>query len=384
LQTLFIALLDKSNPPDHSFVSGMLAGELANQNDVRVYLLVSKNNSNANNITFRYSRAICLPYLLKRKGIYRFINFFMAIKLLWPIIKKAKKRNKKVILFVRNDPILLLASSFLKMHASKLVFQSSFPHEKQAKKLKSIVATLIYKLCESSIDTLLSISPLGKERLKRLFPSVDNVSYIPLLADIVVDDTQINNHYKDKLNFIYVGSHNKSRELDEVLKGIVYAVKDLKVNSNFLFLGGNKKEIEILMLVNGVKNLVQEGVITFKSKVERAKIWDFIYKSDVGLSLIPPTSIYIEASPTKLAEYLSSGLAVIASRGISLQEQIIESSKAGILANFDSFSIGHAILEISADEKKLKSMRIKALSYSKISFSYSTYLESFKRNILGI
>lgn len=364
----------------------MLSDALANESGISVSLIVSRNPLITKNSIYKYNKAICIPKLLTRKGVYRFVNFFLAFKLLLWTIKKAKKRKKKVILFVRNEPVLLLASVFFRNSVSKLVFQSSFPHEENSKGLKSIIAKFIFRLCASRVDSLLSISPIGEKRLQLLFPSVASVSHIPLLAEkVVVNHNRISSLTNvNKLKFIYVGSHDKLRELNVVLEGIVYAVTHLKVRANFIFLGGNKNEIEQCIMVKGVKDLVHKNIITFYSKVERKKIWDFVINADIGLCLIPPKKIYIEASPTKLAEYLSCGLAVLANRGIVFQEKVIEDSKAGVLSEFNSISIASKIQKMTKDKEKLKCMRNNAILYSETYFSYKSYLNSFKKNVLNI
>ncbi|MBT4959417.1 MAG: glycosyltransferase [Flavobacteriaceae bacterium] len=386
MKTLILALLDKSNPPDHSFVNGMLSNVLASEPDISVSLIVSKNSIRKQNYIFRYFNAICIPKLFIRRGVFRFLNFFVVLKLLFCLILRAKKRKKNIILFVRNDPIFLLASSLLKPFVSKIIFQNSFPHEKNSKGLKSSVAKFIYKLCAPKIDSIISVSPLGEERLRHLFPSVSNISHIPLLAEkIVFDKKKINDSIDKKLlDFIYIGSHDRMREINIILDAIVHAVKDLKVKARFSFVGATKIEIDQYLLIQGVQDLVAENIIFFKSKVQRSQIWDYISDADIGFCLIPPKDIYIEASPTKLAEYLSCGLAVIANREILLQEKVISISKAGVLTEFNSNSIAIEIMNLTQDRQKLKLMRLNAISYSKNSFSYASYLERFRAIILDL
>lgn len=60
MKTTLICLLDKPYPPDHSFVTGMLAEALPRDGDVRVELLVAEPPDGPVS-PVRYHRAACLP-----------------------------------------------------------------------------------------------------------------------------------------------------------------------------------------------------------------------------------------------------------------------------------------------------------------------------------
>merc|ERR1711871_756791 len=126
-KNLVICLIDKSWPPQHAFVNGMLANILGNQKNIRVRLLVS--SSSKKNSSTRYINAVCIPSFFPRRGFSRFLNFFKALSLLYYQIQREKVKGTNIILFVRNDPIYLMSASLLRKKVSRLVFQSSFPHE---------------------------------------------------------------------------------------------------------------------------------------------------------------------------------------------------------------------------------------------------------------
>ena len=145
-----IALLDKQYPPDHSFVNGMLATTLPHEKDIEIDLLVSRHSFHK---VCRYKKAVCLPLLYPRKGICRFLNFIKAVCILNKLIERNK--SKEIILFVRNEPIYLLACTFVKKKEIKIIFQSSFPHERALVNFfKRWVARWIYKIAGRRVDSL--------------------------------------------------------------------------------------------------------------------------------------------------------------------------------------------------------------------------------------
>jgi glycosyltransferase involved in cell wall biosynthesis len=373
-----ICLLDKEWPPNHSFIDGMLAGELAKTFNIYVRLVVSRSKSVKYPI--RYLNSTCVPLLFKRNGIWRFLNLFQSLKLLVYQINREKLRNKDVILFVRNDPILLLSASLLRSKVSRLIFQSSFPHENiSGSFFKRFLAKVILRLSKKKVDGLLAVSPRGLIRLKKLMPSVTKAEYIPLLSDqnMKVPDFKLLDKNKT-IKFVYVGDHSKLRKLDTVLKAIVLSI-DRGLQAEFKFIGGETKDIMRLSQVIGVKNLLKKGSLKFVQKISRNYLLSFYSDFDVGLCLIPPDKYYIEASPTKLTEYMGAGLAVIANKEIELQEEIIENSKGGLLCSWDENSIANVLIDISINKQELMIMRERSYIYSKENLKYQNYIKVFRK-----
>jgi len=378
-QVLLIALLDKEWPPDHSFVSGMLAKVAARQHWLKVNLLVSGNKHKSMHVR-RFEKAICLPVLLSRRGIGRFLNFLITIKLLRYQISRAEKTGQRVVLFVRNDPILLLAAACLRPRVERLVFQSSFPHEEfSGMWIKRYLAKNAYRVASQSVDAVTGVSPLGVKRISRYFPNAQKGPFIPLLSDFDSNHFPIHRDRSGlhRLQFIYIGAHSVGRELSLVLEAVVNALI-AGAQANFRFVGGSKEEIENLSRVRGVDHWLKQGAIILEESIPRQQIPLLLSKADVGMSLIPPKPIYIESSPTKLTEYMSAGLVVLATKGIPRQEQIVFDSSAGELVSWDINEITGIICRLSnkpVDE--LRTMQRLAKTFAKKSLTYQTCLKDF-------
>ncbi|MDZ7736250.1 MAG: glycosyltransferase [Gammaproteobacteria bacterium] len=324
--------------------------------------------------------------MFRRRGIGRFLNFFAAIVVVYPMIRRTAWRGYRVVLFVRNDPVLLLAARVLRRYVDRLVFQSSFPHEEVAgASLKGRVARLLYRMSAGGVDGLLAVSPLGLTRLERLFPGAERGEYIPLLADALntppVTEYTRERNAASPVRFIYAGTHSPARQLETVVAAAVGAYGS-GACARFTFVGGSQAEIERLRSVDGAEALEAEGVLVFQPSVSRPEVRKWLADADVGLSVVPPLQENREMSPTKLAEYLGAGLAVLASRGIPLQEQFIKDSGAGMLVDFSVPALQEAMLSMSrmtADE--LEALRQKAYDYATGHLVYSEYLPRFRQLI---
>lgn len=377
---MVIALLDKAWPPDHSFVNGMLAGEAGRQPDLRIRLCVSRN-CGCDLRPRAYRSAVCIPRLFTRRGIGRVWNFWQVLRLIHYQASREKNRGKRVALFVRNDPLYLLAASLMRRRVDRLVFQSSFPHEEYSgNAVKRGVARLLYNIAGRGVDIVTGVSPEGVSRAQRLCPGAQSGLHIPLLADAPI----VNRNPRRRVNvnvgpvFIYVGSHDAAREIETILASIVRAVAQ-GVVAKFRFIGASNKDQDRLRQVGGVDELVGRGVIHLESPVPRHKVASILADCDIGLSLIPPTPVYYESSPTKLAEYMGAGLAVLASRGIPMQERFVQASKAGLLVDWGVTSMARGFQALSADFAEVRAYGENATAFAQQSLQYSSYLPQFRR-----
>lgn len=382
METSIISLLDKEWPPEHSFIDGMLSTEVPKSKLFEVLLLVSRGSANSS-APRKYKHSLCIPCLLRRRGVGRFLNIFVVIFYVYLLILRQKRKGSSVILFVRNDPALLLGSSFLRPFVSRLIFQSSFPHEEVSGVfLKRLLARVMYFVSSLSVDVVTGVSPHGVKRAKKLFFGVEEGPFIPLMSDLpnlkknksnsigVIEDRPV--------RFIYLGTHAQSRNINVILEGVMLAL-DAGVKAEFRFVGANNDELNKLKLIIGLKKYIELGVISIEGRVSRTKVPEILAWADVGLSLPPLVKSNIEMSPTKLAEYMGAGLAVIASRGVYLQDKFIKESGGGVLINWCCDEISKSIILLCSDRAMLMNLSENSLFFSSKKLQYSFYLDDFTR-----
>ena len=187
---------------------------------------------------------------------------------------------------------------------------------------------------------------------------------------------------KTTTKFIYVGSHSAGRNLDIVLKAIVKA-SNFKANASFKFVGCKKSELDAFLLIPGIADLINKDVISFISPVARSDIPQYLAEGDIGLSLIPPRKVYYESSPTKLAEYLGAGLAVLSNVGIPMQEKFVNESKASLLVDWSVDAIAEGIVMMCSNREAIDTWSRNGQVYAERHLQYSNYLSTF-REILSL
>jgi len=379
MKKYLIALLDKEYPPYHSFVDGFLSSKLLRDENVQVFLFVSKKG---NKKIVKYNSSICFNVLLERTGVNRFLNFFVVLYWYFVVANKMSKMGiEKMSILVRNEPVYLYAISLFKRRKDKVIFQQSFPHEKNEKSLiKRYIANKIYKKARRSVSKIISVSPLGLKRISEIFQK-DGI-YIPLLNSEKISDKPSKKNdlhclsLKEDIKFIYVGSHKKDRGIDLIVEAIdQFLVKGF--NAKFYFYGGSKKDISYILTNPKAKKLSYSGDIVFCGIVERPKLLSIMSEYDVGLSLIPSTDVFKEASPTKLTEYMGAGLAVLASRGIDLQEEMVLSANAGILVDWNIHDVVVGMCNICSDRRRLEGYKLNSWAYANDKLNYGRYVKRF-------
>jgi len=364
----------------------MLAQALPRDGDVRVQLLVMAPEGSPLGPQ-RYHRAACLPMIpdFSRQGNSRVRAMLTARRLASTLIDKARRRGERVVLFVRNHPALLLVAASLRGRADGLVFQSSFPLERQGNRARRGLHQAALRLGGRRVDGVLAVSPLGLERARSLCSDYAPGLVVPLLSDLPrasAAEDAIWGGDKGSVRFIYVGTHGAQRRLDVVLAGAVGAL-NAGANAAFVFVGGKPEEIAALRTSSGVQRWEGESRIRFIEALPRPTLPGLLGGADVGLSLVPATRINREMSPTKLAEYMGAGLAVVASRGVDLQETFMRDSAAGLLVPFDAQSIADGIGQMCADQSFLNDCKSYAENFAETRLIYSRYVSEFTAIIFG-
>ncbi|MCG5525276.1 glycosyltransferase [Ectothiorhodospira haloalkaliphila] len=261
-----------------------------------------------------------------------------------------------------------------------MVYQSSFPHESTGHWLRRWLYQTLLRMGGRRVNAVLAVSPLGLSRASRFFGHASERTVIPLLADLPPSrqgEPDMTSSQK-LLRFVYVGTHRARRQLDVVLEGVVRALDD-GASAEFMFVGGLTTEIGELRKVGGVDRWERIGRIKFIKEIPRPQIPSVLTVADVGLSLVPATEINREMSPTKLAEYMGAGLAVLASDGVDLQKEIVRKSGAGVLVEFEAKEIGDAITSLVQCPDRIVEFKQHALEYSEKHLRYENYVPAFKQ-----
>lgn len=163
--------------------------------------------------------------------------------------------------------------------------------------------------------------------------SVDILNYPILDTNIINLDNQKKRKYNQRKNLIYVGDVTEDRNT----LGMVHLVKqleDLGVQVNLKIIGPNNLNREIQTQVNDFVNEHKlNEKIQFLGRLPYEEIWSHLREADLGLCMLLPIPNYTQSMATKIYEYMTIGLPVIASDFPLWRKLLCGEKQAGIVIN---------------------------------------------------
>jgi glycosyltransferase involved in cell wall biosynthesis len=108
-------------------------------------------------------------------------------------------------------------------------------------------------------------------------------------------------HKREELHFVYVGTLDKGREFSTVLD----AFSSLKNKQWKLYLSTRDVEFAYEMLKN--YPTIQENIKVYNAKTKSALL-KLVAKTDIGIALLPDLPVYSTSTPVKVFDYYSSGV----------------------------------------------------------------------------
>ena len=140
----------------------------------------------------------------------------------------------------------------------------------------------------------------------------------------------------------YIGLLYETRGIKEIIKAVENLDVKLIIAGKFF---DSKFEKE-------VKSLKGWQKVDFRGFASRDEVKSILEESIAGLVTLHPTPSYIEAYPVKMFEYMSAGIAVIAS-DFPLYKEFVEKNNCGLCVNpLDINQISKAIEDIIEDKAK--------------------------------
>ncbi len=93
------------------------------------------------------------------------------------------------------------------------------------------------------------------------------------------------------------------------------------------------------LIVESLKRLGVPKDAYLVRRVPHHEVPEYLRAADIGLSFIKPSYSKLASSPTKIAEYLASGLPIICNAGIGDLDELIEGDRVGVLVR--ELNAGH-------------------------------------------
>lgn len=187
--------------------------------------------------------------------------------------------------------------------------------------------SLLYKLTLPACGTVITLSDRLAQLLNESYGVArDRLRIIPLGVDTAKFTPNNESFEGDTIQVVYTGSIRTIREMDTCIRAVGIAQKNGVPVRLHLVGGGDEDYIQSL------KSLAEEVGVTdaveWHGYVDHEEIPEIMAKMDVGLSHLPDREMYRVSSPTKVFEYLATGLPVICS-DIKPHRRILQSGSTG-------------------------------------------------------
>ncbi len=288
-----------------------------------------------------------------------------------------------------HDPELIPVGVKAKKLGRTVVFDSHENVSKQImakpyipKAFRGLVSSA-YKAYESKaitkLDYVVAATPSIADHFQKLGVSSQSVSNFPILDELVDDDFDWSEKEK---TVCYIGGVTKVRGISELVLSKPLLPNDLSMKIGGPIAGpGYEEELNELIISNNIQD------VNLLGRLNRDEVKELFRKSMVGAVTLLKTPNHYDAQPVKLYEYMSAGLAVVAS-DFPLWREVVEGNECGLCVDpSDENQIADAINKLVSDPeyaRKLGENGKKAVA-SKYSWNNEeATLMSIYSDLLGI
>ena len=274
------------------------------------------------------------------------------------------KKEKYDIIQVKNDVFTtLVALRIKKKNNIPLVFQYSSPVMQGYENTKYHILGKIHDIASVRIinraNLILTTSSerMGRYLVEKGVPkskimATANHVNTDLFSPEVPKRESLNKYSNERQIVLYVGTMDKKRELDILVKS--FAMVRKRVADVILIMvgdGTDKTNLEKL-----AHDLDIQNHVIFTGEVPYFEVPSFIATADIAISPIPPKWYFVISSPLKLIEYMSVAKPVVANEEIPEHKEVLEESGGGICVPFTPEAFAEAIIELINNPEKAAEM----------------------------
>ena len=149
---------------------------------------------------------------------------------------------------------------------------------------------------------------------------------------------------------VYAGGLTKARGVEQMVDAMEYAA--LPADWRLLLVGPHSPED----FIDRLRSRPGWAHVDYQARVPPLEARRLMSECRIGLAVLQPIGQYVDVLPTKLFEYMSLAIPVVAS-DYPLCREVVESTGCGLLVDpTDPKAIGAAIAELAGDSERAKEM----------------------------
>jgi glycosyltransferase involved in cell wall biosynthesis len=270
----------------------------------------------------------------------------------WTILNKAIKVDAEIYHF--HDPDLIFVGLFIKWFGDKHVIydvHEPYPETmlsrtwvpKTLKKPAFHLTKLVENFIAQNIKNIVVCDDYVEQRFKKIGCNVSLVRNFIRKSDFSKITKSTN---KDFLKTVtHIGTLTPPRG-SRLIPDIVYHVSKVFPDVKFEivdFFRENEDELEMKKMLR--EKEVENNVI-FMPVVESERIQDYISRGIIGLSIYEEAEQYMTSIPTKLFEYIASGVALVATDLPPYREFAEEGTFGVLVKGSDPYAYAKAIIDL--------------------------------------
>lgn len=161
---------------------------------------------------------------------------------------------------------------------------------------------------------------------------------------------------EDGIELVYAGAVSPNRKIHLLIEIVKEVSRNFHGKVKLTIFGKVDKGSYRDLLRKRISDLGLEGNIELLNEVPMRGVPKLIRKANIGLCILPPTHAYKVSSPTKVVEYLSVGIPVVANEEIEDQRVVIKGSGGGLSPPYDIDKISRSIIELASNPEKARRM----------------------------
>ena len=301
-------------------------------------------------------------FLFNRNSFSRskFFSLFLYLVARYNFIKKFIKRNKTDLVNVHDSVfdcfLMILLSKKLQIKFA-LTYTAPFIQLKKhamsnasfLDKFPKCLSFLFYKLIFTySFHKCNILHPISSSLSNKLVKnhSLNSDKVVPISES--ANNSFLNFDYNGielPNSILYLGDLRSYRNIPFLLDcfgKVSNVVKNLKL----YLIGSSPNVSDYEIIKKRVKELGIEKKVLIKKELSYDNLKYVIPKFTLGLSPIPPHDFLLDSTPTKVIDYLSLGIPVVANKEIKDQHKILLDSGGGLSVSYSKKEFSEAILEI--------------------------------------